>query len=185
MELNQILAKSISRIALPNRRVATYVVPQIPRKLLKHAWRSFCPHEDRTEIIALIDTSFLRNGREGFLFTKNALYIHESMHRVKKFSYDQIKAVIYFQALSTYSGKQSVSMEIDTEEEDYEINSTLLKNLNSSLFNQMLQQIISVYHPDERQEIEDEIKDQRSQIAHPEKFQPHEFKDGDPQVYQK
>lgn len=185
MELNQILSESISQIALPDRRVATYVVPRIPRRILIHAWRTFCPHEDRTGIIALIDTSFLRSGKEGFLFTKSALYIREAMHHVRRFSYNQIKAVIYFQALSTYSGKQTVSMEIDTEKEDYEVNNVLLKNLNSSRLNQMLQQIVSLYHPDERREIETEIEDQRSQIAHPEKFHPHKFKDDDPQVYQK
>lgn len=161
------------------------MVPHIPRRILTHAWRTFCPREDRAEIVALIDTSFLKNGKEGFLFTKDALYIHEAMHHVKKFPYEQIKSVIYFQALSTYSGKQTVSMEIDTYEGDYEISNFLLKNLNSPLLNQMLQQIISVYHPDERHEIETEMEDQQSQIAHPEKFHPHEFKDGDPQIYQK
>lgn len=49
----------------------------------------------------------------------------------------------------------------------------------------MLQQIVSLYRPDERHEIEEELEDSETQIAHPEKFKPHKFKDGDPQIYQK
>ena len=67
------------------------------RQLLTRAWRTFCPQEKRTSILALIDTSFFQNGKEGFVFTQNALYIRETMHRVKVFPYDRINAIIYFQ----------------------------------------------------------------------------------------
>ena len=40
----------------------------------------------------------------------------------------------------------------------------------------MLQQIVSLYRPDERHEIEEELEDSETQIAHPEKFKPHKFK---------
>lgn len=185
MELSQILQKSISQIALSGQGVKKYLVPQIPRQLLTRAWRTFCPQEKRTSILALIDTSFFQNGKEGFVFTQNALYIRETMHRVKVFPYDRINAIIYFQALSTYSGKNSISMEIDSKDYDYEISNVLLKGINTDRFNRMLQQIVSLYRPDERHEIEEELEDSETQIAHPEKFKPHKFKDGDPQIYQK
>lgn len=185
MKLNQILEKSISQIALSNQGAKTYIVPNIPRRLLMHAWRAFCPKKDRSSIIALIDTSFFQNGKEGFVFTDDMLFIREPMHRVKAFPYRQINAIIYFQALSTYSGKSSVSMEIDSENYDYEVNNILLKDLNTDCLNRMLQEIVSLYRPDERHEIEEELEDSETQIAHPERFKPHKFKDDDPQVYQK
>lgn len=185
MELSQILQRSISQIALSGQGVKAYIIPQIPRRLLKRVWRTFCPQEKRTSIIALIDTSFFQNGKEGFVFTQNALYIREPMHRVKVFPYERINAVIYFQALSTYSGKNSVSMEIDSDDFDYELNSVLLKGIDTQRLNRMLQQIVSLYRPDERHEIEKELEDSEMQIAHPEKFKPHKFKDSDPQIYQK
>ena len=153
MELSQILQKSISQIALSGQGVKSYIIPQIPRRLLTRAWRTFCPQEKRNSILALIDTSFFQNGKEGFVFTQNALYIREAMHRVKVFPYDRINAIIYFQALSTYSGKHSISMEIDSKDYDYEISNVLLKGINTDLFNQMLQRIVSLYRPDERHEI--------------------------------
>lgn len=185
MELNQILQKSISQIALSGQGVKTYIVPQIPRQLLTHAWRTFCPQDKRGSILALIDTSFFQNGKEGFVFTQNTLYIHEAMHHVKAFPYDQIDSIIYFQALSTYSGKNSVSMEIDSKDYDYELSNALLKGINTDQLNRMLQQIVSLYRPDERHEIEEALEDSQTQIAHPEKFRPHKFNAGDPQVYQK
>ena len=181
MGLNQILEKSISQIALSGQGAKAYIVPNIPRQVLTHAWRAFCPQKDRSSIIALIDASFFQNGKEGFVFTDDTLFIREPMHRVKAFPYRQINAIIYFQALSTYSGKNSASMEIDSEHFDYEINNILLKGLNTDCLNRVLQEIVSLYRPDERHEIEDS----ETQIAHPEKFKPHKFKDDDPQVYQK
>lgn len=185
MELYDILESSLSQIALSRQGAVTYLVPNIPRKILNKAWRTFCPQEGRGSIIALIDTSFFKNGKEGFVFTKDAIYIKELMHRVNCFPYKDITAVIYLRALSTYSGKSSVSMEIDSKTRDFEISDQLIKHLNSSALNEMLQKIISLYQPSERKEIQKELLDSKNQIAHPEKFKPHKFKDSDPQIYSK
>src|SRR5699024_9961013 len=120
MELSQILQKSISQIALSGQGVKTYLVPQIPRQLLTRAWRTFCPQEKRTSILALIDTSFFQNGKEGFVFTQNALYIRETMHRVKDFPYNRINAIIYFRDLTMFLGKNSMSIETDSKAYDEE-----------------------------------------------------------------
>src|SRR5699024_2792751 len=154
MELSQILQKSISQIALSGQGVKTYLVPQIPRQLLTRAWRTFCPQEKRTSILALIDASFFQTGKEGVVFVQNLLIL-ETIQRVKVFPYERINSIIYFQALSTYSGKNSISMEIDSKDYDYEISNVLLKGINTDRFNRMLQQIVSLYRPDERHEIEE------------------------------
>ena len=185
MKLYDILTSSFSHIALSGHGAKTYLIPEIPRKTLVRAWRAFCLREKQENVLALIDTSFFKNGKEGFLFTKDALYIKEPMRRVHKFRYDEICAIIYFQALSTYTGKSSVSMEIDTRKVDFKVNEQLIKNINSNALNEMLQEIVAIYRPDERKEIQKELKDSENQIAHPEHFKPHKFKNGDPQIYNK
>lgn len=185
MNLNDILASSFSQIALSGHGASAYLIPNIPRKVLSKAWRTFCPQEARESILAVIDTSFFKNGKEGLVFTQNALYIKEPIHRVHQFVYRDIDAVIYFQTLSTYSGKSSVSMEIDTKNYDLELSDQLLRSLNTDVLNELLQKIVAMYRPDERKEIQEELTDSEKQIAHPERFKPHKFKDGDPQIYSK
>src|SRR5699024_10565254 len=107
------------------------------------------------------------------------------MHSVKVFPYDRINAIIYFQALSTYSGKNSISMEVDSKYYDYAISNLLLKGINTYQFNRMLQQNDSLYRSHDPHKIEEESEDSETQTAHPEKLKPHKFKDGDPQFYQK
>ena len=95
MNLNDILASSFSQIALSGHGASAYLIPNIPRKVLSKAWRTFCPQEARESILAVIDTSFFKNGKEGLVFTQNALYIKEPIHRVHQFVYRDIDAVIY------------------------------------------------------------------------------------------
>ena len=185
MELYDILQSSLSQIALSGQGATAYLIPDIPRRLLTKAWHTFCPAEKRDQILAVIDTSFLKNGKEGFVFTQNTLYIKEPFHHSYQFLYKEIQAVIYLEALSTYSGKSSISMEIETQNNDFEISNKLIKKINSKVLNEVLQQIISLYKPCERDEIQQELKDSQTQIAHPEKFRPHEFKPDDPQIYNK
>lgn len=185
MDLYNVLASSLLQIASSKQDAVAYLVPDIPRKILRTAWRTFCPKQGQDDILALIDTSFFKNGKEGILFTKNALYIKEPIRKVRCFPYDKITAVIYFQSLSTYSGKSSVSMEFDEYNSEFHLSEQMLNKLNSSLLNEMLQKIIAIYNPDEQGEIQDELRDSENQISHPEQFKPHKYKKDDPQVYSK
>lgn len=70
-----------------------YIKDDIPSKKIDKAIKIFASGIERTSIIGFVDTSVLKNGKNGYIFTDDKIYCFDDLEKPKKIWYDDIKSM--------------------------------------------------------------------------------------------
>lgn len=88
----KVMSKYLSAIA--DMQNSTYIQNEIPVKKIEGAIQTFAKGVDKNSILGLYDTTLFGSGTQGYLFTDDKLYYHETFEKPKKLWYDDIKELI-------------------------------------------------------------------------------------------
>lgn len=72
----------------------SYIQGEIPAKKIEGAIQTFARGVDKNTIIGFYDTTLFGSGTEGYLFTDDKIYYHETFEKPKKLWYDDIKKLL-------------------------------------------------------------------------------------------
>jgi len=78
-----------------------YFYPNIPFKKLKNVQNSYAKGIGTREVQILIDNTTFGSAKDGALFTDKAIYAHNMMSQVQKFSYRDIRNVVFIPGLTS------------------------------------------------------------------------------------
>lgn len=73
----------------------TYIVPKISESKMNSAIFNIAPTADADHILAIIDSSVLKNGKEGIVFTGDTVYMRYSLEKRREFKFEDISMVKY------------------------------------------------------------------------------------------
>ncbi|GAA0123150.1 MAG: hypothetical protein KID00_13820 [Clostridium argentinense] len=85
-EIMKCLKKSIGDISTINN----YYIENIPVKKLNNSINSYGEGIKKENVLALVDTTILGSGKEGFLFTTEGIYFKESFNEANYISFKDI-----------------------------------------------------------------------------------------------
>lgn len=72
-----------------------YIAPEISEKILNNAISSIAPSLNHEYVLAIADTSLLRNGKNGCLFSGDAVYIRGMLEKPQSFKFETIRSAEY------------------------------------------------------------------------------------------
>lgn len=94
MNYSEQIKNSIGKIATKGYYANAYKSPEISDKILNNCIKSIAPDLIPEYIIAVLDQSLLKNGKEGIVFSGDAIYWKSSFEEYHKVLYEDIENVI-------------------------------------------------------------------------------------------
>ena len=90
MSVESYIKKSVKSIG-----EKVFVIPEIPEKKLNNAIAVIAPQVEKKYILAIFDSTLFGNGKEGFLFTGDTIYIKPPFQDRVKYKFEDIKKAEY------------------------------------------------------------------------------------------
>ena len=78
-----------------------YFYPDIPYKKLKNVQNSYAKGISIREVLILIDNTTFGSAKDGALFTDKAIYVHNMMSKIQKYSYQDIRSVVFLPGMTS------------------------------------------------------------------------------------
>ena len=88
------------------QQVEVFIAPQLPLNLLANAHKSWFKQSENERLIALIDSSFLNDAKEGVAFTDNRIIWEKIFQVPKSISYPELAEILNIQVLETIGDEE-------------------------------------------------------------------------------